>query len=276
METDSAENDRSERILPHEVRRNFSRAARSYESNAEAQEFSAEILSEEIKRRFLGRPHPKLVCEAGCGTGKLTRRLLKLFPKSSFLVSDISEQMLEVCSESTRQIADKFGIDIRFERNNFNLPMSLAGVDLFASSMSLQWSDSPLRTVCEIRKSLPSNALLAFSVPGNQSFSHVRRAFEESGLRYPFENFCEADKLRAALSEYGTPLVWTESAGADFASAISFFRHLKAIGAVNASGRAMSVPDLRRIMKSIDSGEKNAIRAGKKLHVEYEIIFCVL
>lgn len=93
-----------------------------------------------MARRLAGlipqEPARDSVLELGCGTGHLTRELLRRFPDARFLVTDLAPSMLGFCGEHLCEI-DR--ARIRLERLDARAPHLGETFDLVASSAVVQW-----------------------------------------------------------------------------------------------------------------------------------------
>lgn len=116
-------------IHTRSVTTRFSAAADSYEVHAFAQRRAAEELLLLLPQSI----QPKAVLEIGCGTGLLTRALVRRFPQSDLHAIDISDRMIE---HAKRSVQSKnltwFVADIlAFETD--------CVYDLIISNSALQW-----------------------------------------------------------------------------------------------------------------------------------------
>ena len=79
---------------------------------------------------------PESVLELGCGTGHLTRELLRRLPDARFLVTDLAPSMLGFCGEHLDEIdRDR----VRLERLDARTPSLPDVFDMVASSAMVQW-----------------------------------------------------------------------------------------------------------------------------------------
>lgn len=93
-----------------------------------------------MARRLAGLIPGDLVCgsvlELGCGTGHLTRELLRRLPDSQFLVTDLAPSMLGFCGEHLDEIDRS---RVRLSQLDARAPSLQERFDLVASSAMVQW-----------------------------------------------------------------------------------------------------------------------------------------
>jgi malonyl-CoA O-methyltransferase len=84
----------------HQVRRNFARAAGSYDGAAVLQR---EVGSRMLERLDYVRVEPQRVLDLGCGTGASLTALHERYPKAQLVGADLCEAMLQAgCGQRSR------------------------------------------------------------------------------------------------------------------------------------------------------------------------------
>jgi len=109
----------------------FGRAARTYHGSSPVQAAMAGRIAHLLPVEF----RPASILELGCGTGHLTRALVRLLPHADFLATDLSESMLEL-ARATAEFPGRLSwrrLDARAPR----LPGQ--AFDLVASNALVQW-----------------------------------------------------------------------------------------------------------------------------------------
>ena len=87
-----------------------------------------------IKKRC---PLPRLICDIGCGTGKLTRQLGALFPNTKILGFDINADMVSAAKNVG-------GSEICYAVSAAeNLPLTGDSADIITVAQALHWFDRP-------------------------------------------------------------------------------------------------------------------------------------
>src|ERR1700722_13400092 len=119
---------------PRRVRRSFDRAAKTYDAAAV---LHAEVRENLLQRLQLVSLMPRVVLDAGAGTGLGSRALKRRYPKAQVLALDSSRQMLMAAGKRRSWLRP-------FERicaDAQALPLRDCSVDLIVSNLMLQWCD---------------------------------------------------------------------------------------------------------------------------------------
>ena len=149
---------------PAQVRRAFGRAAQSYDAAASIQRQACQLLEERLNAV---KSAPRVVLDAGCGTGYGLRRLAARWPQARLLALDIAAPMLRQVDE--RAVA-------RVQADVHHLPLADACVDVYWSCLTLQWCDLA-RALAEARRVLRPGGWLALATLGQDTFTELRHAF---------------------------------------------------------------------------------------------------
>jgi len=160
------------------LRRQFQRAAGSYDSQALMQQQTAERLLDALAARQDVRM-PQRVLEIGCGTGLLTRRLAQRF-------SSIQELAL---NDLVPDFASRLDLSALAPASVHVLPgdietLPLPGsFDLIISSSALHWIDGLDGLLGKLSNHLSPGGCLAFSLYGPENLREIR-ALTGIGLQY--------------------------------------------------------------------------------------------
>ncbi len=150
--------------------RRFGKRVESYEDVTPVQQRMAETLMGQIVSRFNGRL-PARILELGCGTGRLTRRLLEVFPKAELTAVDISGEMTRhaarTCPSASFVVADAEAY-LRHAATRF---------DLIAANAAVQWFETPQFSLPLCRSRLTENGRLAVATFGERTFMELHEAF---------------------------------------------------------------------------------------------------
>ncbi len=225
----------------------FSAGAMAYDEAARPQQAIARCLARRIITAQLGR-RPERVLEIGCGTGFLSTELVKAFPASYFIFSDIAPGMLARCSGT-------LGPTYEYRLMNGEWPdASLGSFDLIVSSLAMQWFADLRSGLTRLVRQLAPGGRLMFATMGQESFAAWRHAHEALGIPcglhdYPAPNaFPWPDGTRGTLE-----IEWLEE---HFPDGHSFLHALKQIGAgTPAFGyKPLSAVQLRRVLARFAGG----------------------
>jgi malonyl-CoA O-methyltransferase len=157
-----------------EVAASFGARAETYEQHAGLQRAVADKLA-----GFLPALEQPRVLELGCGTGLLSRHLVKRYPDGSFVLTDVAPAMIAQCR---RNIAPARGSHVSFEVMDAGEAGGHAHLDLIVSSMTLHWLPDTAASLERLRRLLAPGGILLYATLGPDSFAEWRRALAAEGL----------------------------------------------------------------------------------------------
>jgi len=191
----------------------FTDALDHYDAYSQLQEQAARKLAGFLPEETQGMD----ILELGCGTGNLTKQLLRKYKNASFCISDISPSLLMDTQgrmgPAPRQIEWRVMDGEALEQ---------AGLyDLIAANMVFQWFEDLPRALEEMKAHLKPGGQILFSLPGPQTFEEWRSVLAE--LELPDGTLEFPDYREQALA------VETQRIG--YTSAHEFLRQIHKIGA---------------------------------------------
>ena len=235
------------------VATNFSKNAATYENAAKFQEEAAVDFGSKLRELRKDFFTQKKALELGAGTGFLSKELLKKLHLNSLKISDISDEMLQVCKNNLQRLEFE-NTKISFEHLNFNDPfLEEECFDLVVSAMSLQWAADLSLTIEFIANILKKNGMFCFTTLTDQTFKKLKAAFDGCGLDYPGPlmlskqdivsscDFCFKE-IQIEISDYRVK----------YNSLLDFLRAVKQTGAANATGELVSLAKLRAVMREYE------------------------
>jgi malonyl-ACP O-methyltransferase BioC len=153
----------------------FSKSARSYNNDAEAQQ--------KVARRMIHLLQPYIengvqrVVEIGCGTGIYSRLLIEQFAPQHFILNDIVQEMEQHCADILTHKNYSF---IACDAEQWELPQQ---IDLLTSCSTFQWFRDLDVFFQKAHTALSNNGVFAFSTFGEENLCEISRLTGHS-LRY--------------------------------------------------------------------------------------------
>ena len=254
-------------LRPDQIRRNFSRHAAEYERYALVQKRVAESLVAEIGDLSNARS----VLEVGCGTGVLSRRLLKSEPELNLLLSDIAHGM------SCTVAAEYPWLGV-VDADAANLPFANAHFDLVCSSSVYQWVDHLPQAFAELHRILRPGGRIALALFGDRTLYELRQSHAvalESGRSHT-QGFPDTDQVSRALSRLFRVTTLESALEVEWhADVPDLLRSLKAIGAQNASREKPAGLRSRQTMQRMFDCYRQTFAREGRIPATYEVIYLV-
>lgn len=250
------------------VAQRFGQAAAQYHQEAHIQRKVAEgLLSSLLPWQGMLPDAP--ILEIGCGTGFLTKLLLQHFPEKEFVITDVSEEMLDFCRanlESEGLLSDKITFEV-LDANEFQGTESKYAMVI--SNFAPQWFHDTAIVLEKLSDSLVPGGLLLCSFPGNHTFEQWYECCLELGLPYTANTFPDVEEMVIKLSMGPMQIDYYENDLIDsFESSLDFFRNLKAIGADHVhSGKKLTYKQFKLLTDHWDSSVEDKVEV--KWHVVY-------
>jgi malonyl-CoA O-methyltransferase len=256
-----------------EVKRAFQHAAARYNAHA--------VLQREVCRRMLERlgyvkRAPRLILDAGSGTGFATRELVQRYPKARIIALDLAHAML---LEARRQ-EPWWKRVLPFSRSASlcgdieRLPLKPASTGLIFSNLTLQWVSSPERAFAEARRVLEPGGLFMFSTFGPDTLQELRQAFRGADSSSHVTRFIDMHDLGDLLVHSGLadPVMDVEYFTLTYRQVTDLMRDLKAIGAHNAlSDRRRGLMG-KAALAAVARGYE-AFRSDGQLPATFEVVY---
>lgn len=250
--------------LKQKIAEGFGSVANYYDQHAELQQQIASRLIASLEP-WIDIIPPGPIIELGCGTGFVTKGLIDLLPNREIKVTDLSEEMVDVCRE-------KFG-------NNEQLKFAVQDADkppfeephygMTVSSFLAHWLKDPALTFAKWLEATQPGGLLLAAFPGNESFPNWRRYCRELGLPFTGNPWPDVEEMVVKMSVGPAQVDYYEDTVTQtFDSARDFFSHREAIGAsTQTAGRSLTADELALLVDHWDSSTEG------KVKVNYHIIF---
>ncbi len=267
-----------------DLARRFGEAAQSYETQSEVQQKSAKALADHIAASVLNKKTLRIL-EIGCGTGYLTRELLKLYPDAQWWVTDISADMLAKCQSSLSDEIINPECRSSFNSNEFTPTLDLSKVnfhamdgeavdldgpfDLICSNMAFQWFHDLEGTLGKLSGLLSANGTLAFSTLSYGTFGLWHRCQKELGIERLAPEFPDAAFYHRCLN--GLDIDTSQQKFVQcHKDGLDFLGTLREIGAHSSRiGRSrLNVGQLRSLLKKYEN-----YFTGDHIEADYDVLF---
>ena len=248
------------------VRRSFDRAAKTYDGAAV---LHAQVRASLLERLQLVALVPRVVLDAGAGTGHGSRALKRRYPKATVLALDSSLEMLKVAGRQRSWLRpfDRICADAGL------LPLRDGSVDLIVSNLMLQWCD-PDAVFAEFRRVLRPQGLLSFSSFGPDTLRELRTAWRQVDTHGHVHQFIDMHDLGDALVRNGfaAPVLDVERFTLQYLDVRKVAADLKATGAHNSTAaRARGLTSPRNFAAMQAAYEQ--FRQDGRLPATYEVVF---
>ncbi len=252
------------------IRRSFDRASDTYDGAAVLQTEVRDLL---LQRLDLTALSPRLVVDAGAGTGHGARALKRRYPGALVIALDSSSGMLRAAARQQSWLRPFARLCGDAER----LPLPDGSVDLILSNLMLQWSD-PDTVFAEFRRVLAPQGFLTFTTLGPDTLRELRSAWTQAGPRSDAHSrvsqFMDMHDIGDALVRAGfaAPVLDVERYTLTYTDVRRLAADLKAIGARNATdGRPKGLTGPRQFAAMQAAYE--AYRVDGRLPATYEVVF---
>lgn len=248
------------------VQRSFDRAARSYQQFAVLQH---EVESRLLERLEYVREAPRVILDAGCGTGSATGELCRHFPEARVISLDWSLAML---NEAQQQPGS--GRQSTLCADMHHIPLAMRSVDLVFSNLAVQWSSKLENLVSEFRRVLKPGGLLMFSSFGPDTLLELRAAWAEADQNPHVSRFMDMHDVGDTLvrSGFAEPVMDMDLLTLEYPSVVDLMRELKAIGAHNAAAqRSRGLTGRKTFNTMLQAYE--TYRRGDIYPASYEVIY---
>lgn len=170
-------------IDKHLVKKRFGNKAELYDEYAKVQiEMMNRLLGllRPIKARYdaISGERSFRILEIGCGTGRLTEKLMEQFPMAEITAMDLSHEMIK---HARRRVGDRVHfIEADAEAWDprwFGPNGDKVKWDMIVSNATFQWFETPFATVNKLFRGLREAGCLCFSTFGPNTFRELHQSF---------------------------------------------------------------------------------------------------
>jgi malonyl-CoA O-methyltransferase len=269
-----------------EVRRAAERAAATYDDAA--------VLQREVGRRMAERLaliklQPKMILDAGCGTGEALVELTARYPDATIIGVDFALAMVGAAKRRAGALQGPAGglaariLGARSAARGASafvcadatrLPLRRDSIDLTWSNMMLPSVAEPAAAFAELLQPLRVGGLLMFSTLGPDTLKELRSAFAGIDRSTHVGRFVDMHDIGDILVEAGfaEPVMDAEMITLTYADGGAMMRELKAMGAHNATlGRPHGMMGRARWARMLAALER--FRLEGRLPATFEIVY---
>lgn len=260
------------------VRASFDRAAQTYDAAAILQKL---VRTEMLTRLDLVKIKPKVILDAGCGTGHGSFALQKKFSRAKVVSLDIALGMLQKTHQQqpffSKLFRDKSLVCADIER----LPIASSSLGMVWSNLALQWCNDLDAAFSEVSRVLEPNGLFIFSTFGPDTLKELRVASGSVNHTVGFTSvsrFIDMHDIGDALTRAGfsAPVLDVERYTLTYDDVKSVMKDLKSIGAHNATeGRARGLKGRGFLQQLTQQYEqfRQSLEEGGKLPATFEVVY---
>lgn len=244
------------------VRQSFEQAAARYDTAADVQRLICDALAERLAALAPAGWAPQRWLDAGCGTGYALPLLQGRFPQAQAIALDLAPAMLEQAGAQWPRIA----ADVE------HLPLRNASIDLYWSSLTVQWCDLP-RVLAEARRVLRPGGRLAIATLGDDTFHELRHAFASVDPHRHTIGFHSADEVAGMADAAGLRgyQLHRRPEIRHFANLKTLLRSVKTVGA-NQLGHGRRTGLLSRQAFARAEAAYESLRTTQGLPLTYDVI----
>lgn len=258
-------------IDKQQVRRSFSRAAKSYDAAAVLQR---EVCQRMLERLEYIRVQPTRVLDVGSGTGWGTRQLTAKYADAQVISLDIALGMLQLSCGQTSWWRKLLSPPPAVCADVEALPFAANSFEMVWSNLALQWCNDLPATIVDLHRILKPDGLLMFSTFGPDTLKELRRAFHGVDEHSHLNRFADMHDVGDMLSHGGfaEPVMDMEYLTLTYDDVRGVLYDLKAIGAHNATaGRGQGLMGKQAWARLVENYEQQ--RRDGKLPATYEVIY---
>lgn len=258
-------------INKHWCRVAFDRAADSYEENAVLQH---EVGERMLERLDLMRIQPQLILDAGAGTGRASKALVKRYRKAKIIALDMAPKMLGHTRARMSWLDRLRGRCMCVCADVEDLPMADNSVDMIFSNLTLQWCNELDQVLQDFMRVLRPGGLLMFTSFGPGTLHELRDSWSQADGYQHVNQFIDMHDVGDILHNQGWsgPVMDSEVFTLTYPDVKRLMRDLKLIGAHNVTyERAHGLTGKQRVQKMTDAYE--SYRNDGVLPASYEVVY---
>ena len=194
------------------IQSRFEKCLKTYDENAIVQKIMAKNIAE-----MLDNFHCNNILEIGCGTGLLTKEIVKKIEYKTFKALDI----VTSCESFIKQIDEQI-IFLPADIESFILQNDIK-YDLIISNASLQWVNNLEEVINNLVLKLTENGTFVFTLFGKNNYKEISSTLNKS------LNYYSKEDLETILKQYNYQIS-EETHQIEFSTPIEILKHMKYTG----------------------------------------------
>jgi len=208
------------------VRKRFGKSWQNYNQHASVQRDVCQQLTDSLATNE--RTNFGSLLEVGCGSGLLTREILKKIRTQRYYANDLVDEQENGIAQVFRQCGFENWSFLEGDAEAIEFPQQL---DAVISTSTVQWFDNLPAFIRKVHHVLKADGIFAFSTFGPENFHEIRSTCQQGLLYY------SAYELQEMIADYFTvECLQDEKVQLHFNSPVEVLRHIKNTG-VNAVSR---------------------------------------
>ncbi len=250
-------------LISQEHRKTFNSQVLLYDEFAIAQHIAARNLAS-VLQTYQIELEGKSIFELGAGTGMVTDQLVRLFPDSEIVSTDISPNMIAMIREKYLRYDN-----LRFELHDANVAHEgMNMVQAIVSGFTLQWLDDAVASVSSWLQAMDKPGLVFLTWPGEGSFPEWRRASDIAELAFTGNVLPSTEIIDTIAAKTGAEVEYhsIDDVVIEYPSAMDFFRSIRNIGAGVERDVVDGRRNLLRLARVWDGLSDGSVTATYKVH----------
>lgn len=246
------------------LKQDFSKAAPSYDDHAHLQRACANNLIERLQYFSIS---PKNILDLGSGTGFLSNKLKKMYPKAKVTGVDIADKMCQYAKE-------KYPAIEFICANIYDLPLPANHYDFIISNFTLQWCDDLPTLFTQILKVASPDASFLFSTVGLDSLKELRTCWAAVDSHPRVKDFQDMHNIGDALLQTGwqQPVMDIDRLCYYYENYQDIFDEFKGLGVANKDKNRLRGLTGKSKLKHF-SAEYEKLRTNKGLPLSWEVVY---
>ena len=250
------------------TRQYFEKLASNYDAAAFLQ---LEIAKRMGERLDYIKHQPKVVLDAGCGTGFITKDLLKRYPKSQVLALDIALNM----TRKTKALGGWLRKPKLICADAEAMPLKPESDDLVVSNLMIQWSNDLNKMFAGFHSVLAPNGLLLFSTFGADTLKEMKESWASVDETLHTNAFVDMHEIGDALLKAGfiNPVTDMELITMTYSNVGQLMKDIKQIGASNTESNSSKGLMGKQKLKAFEQAYEQFKTADGLYPASWEIIY---